>query len=209
MKLFGLDIQCPPSSPKSWDQLVAECVSCVQPVRAMIQDRGVSDTKTLDQIQHALASVMLVNLLRDVRVELIQHDRLYLPADLASKHGLDLGMLRKALALDADRGCDGDKRDASCDCALIPRGDMLALRDPFRATMRDLVNRTEGLLPVGRHDYWRALPLDMKRSLHSLVLEARSTLRMIVRHEYDTLTRRRTLGVLPRAWNRVRLKFAP
>lgn len=214
MQQLGIDIQPPPTSPKAWTQLVADLRSSVRPVREKVSQAGVSDARVLDQIQSGCAAALLAELLRDVRVEMIEHDRLYLPADVAAKHGLDLPLMRKALSLDADRGCDGDQRDGSCDCALIPRGDMLALRQPFRATMHDLVGRTRDLLAEGE-SAWRALipglpPASspaLSKPLHRLILEGQSTLRLIARHDYDTLTRRPTLGALHRAWNSFRLRL--
>lgn len=204
---LGIEIQHPTPSPKTWEQLVADVRSCVLPVWQMHEERGVSEVKALDQIQETCAAVLLTNLLRDIRADVIENDRLYIPADVASQHGLDLALLHKALTLDADRGCDGDRRDGSCDCALIPRGDMLALRKPYRATLRDLVGRTRDLFPES-HANLQTLSPDISRPLHALILEAQSTLKMIARHGYDTLTRRPRLGAFPRAWNRLRLRLA-
>jgi len=206
LQLLGIHISPPEPDPQSWAQLCDRCMYGVLPVRQWVQERGVLETKLLGQVQTACAGALLTELLRDVRLEMIEHDRLYLPADVASKHGLDIPLLRKAIKLDTDRGCDGDLRDSSCDCALMPRGDMLALRKPYRATMRDLVNRTQGLFAESESS-WRALPPELSRPLHAQVLEARSTLKMIARHDYDTLTRRPKLGAFPRVWNHLRLRL--
>tara|TARA_R110002111_G_scaffold65241_2_gene107011 strand:- start:581 stop:1219 length:639 start_codon:yes stop_codon:yes gene_type:complete len=203
---LGIDIQRPPGSPKRWEQLVADAMACVEPVREKVEQGGVSDAEVLDRIQTACAAALLAERLRDVRVDVIEHERLYIPADVAAKHRLDLPLMRKALTLDADRGCDGDLRDGSCDCALIPRGDMLALRQPFRATMRELVGRTYEMFSESRSP-WRALPPAYSQPLQRLIDEGQSTLRLIARHDYDTLTRRPKVGAFFHAWDRLRARL--
>lgn len=204
---LGIDIQSPPGSPKSWEQLAADVMVCVEPVREKVKQGGVSDLRELGRIQTACSAALLAALLRDIRVDVIEHGRLYIPADLAGKHGLDLAMMRKALMLDVDRGCDGDLRDGSCDCALIPRGDMLALRQPFRATMRGLVGRTHEMFAESP-SVGDALPPALSQPLRRLIDEGQFTLRLIARHDYDTLTRRPRAGAFFRAWDRLRSGFA-
>lgn len=206
MQLFGIDISDPPSSPKTWDGLVKTVSAGVDPVREALRGGGLTETQWHDQVKEACVACCITEYLRSVRADMIEHDRLYLPAATASRHGLDLALMRKALRLDADRGCEGDLRDGSCDCALLPRGDMLALRKPFIKTMRELVTRTQNLLAESE-SAWRSLPSDVSRQLHGHILESRSTLKMIARHGYDTLTRRPSLGAFPRAWNLLRLKI--
>ncbi len=206
LQLLGIDIQPPPPDPDTWDRLVADCMHCVHPVRQMFQERGGVEVQTLDLIHKACAAALLANLLRDVRVDMIEHNRLYLPADVATKHRLDIPLMRKALSLDTDRGCNGDQRDGSCDCALIPRAGMLALRKPYAAAMRDLVARTQALFQES-HSPWQGLSPDINRQLHRMILEGQATLSLIARHKYDTLTRRPNLSGISRACIEIRLRW--
>jgi hypothetical protein len=207
LQLLGIDIEHPSPSPSTWDGLALDCARCLRPVSEMLQERGVSGNPVLEQAHKACMAALLTQLWRDVRVDMIEHHRLYLLGDVAAKHGLDLPLMRKALSLDTERGGNGDLRDGSCDCALMPTAGLLALRKPYTATMRDLVIRTHELFQESQSP-WHRLPPDINRQLHRLVLEGRATLRGIARHKYDTLTRRPSLGVFHRSLIEIRLRLS-
>ena len=206
MQLMDQDIQPPVTNPQTWDALLTDCASRVAWVRDGLHVRGVTDGDTLVGIEKVCTAALLTQLWRDVRVDVMEHGRLYLPADIASKHGLDLALMRKALSLDTDRGCEGDARDGSCNCANMPNSAMRIVLPTFRVVMRDLVQRTEALYDEGWQGSDGILD-DERRALRGVELESRATLHMIARRGYDTLTRRHQLGAIRRLILEMRLKM--
>lgn len=203
MKLLGQDIPMPTANPESWGALLGDCNGSVAPVVDAIRDGGVNDPQTLKACESALAAAMLTNLWRDVRVEVMSHGRLYIPQDLARKHGLDLSLMRKSLMLDSDRGCEGDARDGSCNCANSPNTGLRVVLPAYRETMHELVHRTR-LLWEASHTTSGQLPEPVHTSMREMRDESLATLRKIAAKRYDTLTRRPVLGALDRAWMGVR-----
>lgn len=202
MRLLSHDIQPPATDPERWELLVADCTCRAGKVRKALHAEKEADCDGHNAIANLFAAALLTQLWRDVRVDVMEHGQLFIPIDVAAEHGLDLALMRKALSLDTDRGCEGDARDSSCHCANMPNTAMRIVLPAYRAAMRDLVQRTETLWDDGPHGL-AELPHDERRALRGVELECRATLRMIARRGYDTLTRRPSLGAVSRAWLRL------
>lgn len=203
MRLLGQEVQMPAPDPGTWAALLRDCVHRVTPIVDALPGVGVHDPDTLKAYESALAAALLTNLWRDVRVDVMAHNRLYIPDDVAREHGLDLSRMRKSLMLDADRGCEGDARDGSCDCANSPNTGLRVVLPAYRQMMRELVRRTRALWVDGNPGP-DGLPQPLRQPMRSLRQEGLATLRKIAAKRYDTLTRRPTLGALDRAWLTVR-----
>lgn len=185
MRLGEWDIPAPASDPATWDTLLRDVIGCATPIREALAEAGVTDAQVLQRCESLIAGAVLARCWRDVRPAVMRDDRLYIPVDIARRHGLDLALMRKALKLDNDRGCDGDARDGSCDCANSPNTGMRVVLPALRETIRELVMRTEGLL---HQDV--TLPDGLHKRLLRMRAEALADLRLIRRRRYDTLTRR-------------------
>ncbi len=207
LKLLEFDIQTPSPDPRTWDELLADCHGCVGPARQMLETQGVTDPKVLELSDTACAAALLTRLWQDVRVDVFNKGHVFIPRDIAARHGLDLSLMVKAVKLDTDRGCEGNQRTGSCDCASMPRAGMLALRKPYRTTMGELAKRTEPLFIESRAIYPN-LPPELRRAYRRMAYEARATLGMIAWGGYDTLTRRPKLNALRRAWVGMQLRFS-
>ena len=203
MRLLGRDIPMPATRPGTWGALLGDCAASVAPVVDALRTEGVSDPGTLKACGSALVAAVLTNLWRDVRVDVMANDRLYIPEDLARKHGLDLSLMRKSLMLDADRGCEGDARDAMCNCANTPNTGLRVVLPAYRETMHELVHRTRTLWDEGNPTL-QQLPEPLRTPVRTMRHEGLAVLRKIRAKRYDTLTRRPTLGTLDRAWMGVR-----
>ncbi len=206
MRLLDQDIQPPKSDPETWESLVTDCALCAGKVRGRLHGCGVTDPVTLAAIERVYTAALLAQLWRDVRVDVMEHGRLYLPADVAAACGLDLDLMRKALSLDTERGCEGNARDGSCNCAIMPNSAMRIVLPAYRMVLHELVRRTALLFEEG----WlgsEGIPDEERRVLRKLAMEGRATLRLMARRDYDTLTRRHQLGAMNRMLLAMRLKM--
>jgi len=190
-----MDIQAPADQPKTWDELLADCSRCVDPIKRALP---ISD--------YACEAALLARLCQDVRVDGIRDGRVYLPRDLADKHGLDIPLMRKALSLDAERGVDGDVRNSNCNCTNGPASGLRAVLPAYRKVIREMVGRTSQVLTQSNGQP-QEIPPEQRAAHKRMNLETQTTLRMIARHGYDTLTRRPKLGAASRAWIGIRLRL--
>ncbi len=207
MQLLEVNVDAPTAGPGTWAQLLADCIRCVAPQREHLHQAGVTDPKALELSDKACAAAMLANLWRDVRVDVIENGLIYLPGDVAARHGLDLPLMRKAVSLDTDRGCDGRTHTGSCDCASMPQAGLRAVIKPFCAAMRELVGQTHGLNRTGRDILSKASP-GLRCSYRQMTLQTDAVLRSIAGQGYDTLTVRPQLGGATRAILAGRLRLA-
>lgn len=203
MKLLAYDIPMPAPDPGTWGALLEDCAASVAPAVEELCDGGVSDPDTLKACGSALVAALLTSLWRDVRVDVMANGRVYIPRDLARKHGLDLSLMRKSLMLDIDRGCEGDARDGSCNCANSPNTGLRVVLPAYRETMHELVHCTRTLWDEANPKP-DLLPETLRQPMKRMRDEALALMRKIESKRYDTLTRRPTLGALDRAWMGIR-----
>ena len=184
--------------PGDWDALLAEARRCVEPVW-----REVSDLPA----PGVVAGAWLAGRWRDVRVDIIRDGKVSIPSDLARAHRLDLGLMRKALSLDTDRGLHGDQRNNNCNCLNAPASGLRVVLPAYRQVLRELVRRTRGLLDS---DVWTddQYPDALLAELGRLKHETQLVLALIERRGYDTLTGRPRLGALERWWLGLRFRLA-
>jgi squalene synthase HpnC len=109
-------------------------------------------------------ALQLANFWQDVRRDLADLDRIYIPREFLTRFGVTEEQLRHGVA-----------------------------DDHFRAMMRELVERTDAMFADGR----RLLPLlsrDVAAHVSLFGLGGQAILRAIRRQDFDTLSRRPTLG---------------
>lgn len=177
---------------ETWDQLIAYCTRRANPVgRLMLAMLGIDDPLQRRQSDAACTAVQLTRFWQDARRDIAERGRVYLPADIAQQHGLNLSLL--AAAAKADAAAAG-----ACGCVGVPTAGISAVLPAYRATLRDLVARTCPLFAQARA-LWPALPRDARASAKRLMLGGEATLKLIERRRFDTLRARPRLSRMARA----------
>src|SRR5690606_11609546 len=131
-------------------------------------------------------ALQLANFWQDVRRDVLERDRVYLPADVASTCGLDISLMVKAIGIDDE---EGPNCRACSTGRQIPAAGMNALLPAYRATVKQLVDRTWPLFETGRA-LWPLVERDVRLDIKLFTLGGESILRMIERLNYNTLTTR-------------------
>jgi len=159
----------------SWDMLVE--ASRRQVVEAL--EAGSADAVPAGFVDAAVA-LLLTHGWQYARQDIAQRGRVTVPADVAGRHGLSLGLLVAAVGAGVARGDD-------CGCVNIPSAGISALLPAYRRAMADLVSRTHALL-----DEADALPAqlagDARHDARLAVMRGQAVLRAIERRGCDTLT---------------------
>ena len=168
---------------ETWGELLEYCRRSANPVgRLYLMVCGHRDERLLALSDHTCTALQLVNFWQDVRRDLLDRGRVYVPQDVAARHALAASGVEAAV-----RGGDAGADDA------------------FRATLRDLVDRTRPLFAAGR----ALLPLvdpAVRKPIRLFSLGGEAVLGRIVRGGYSTHRTRPRLGpfaktaLLARAW---------
>ncbi|MEQ9460091.1 MAG: squalene/phytoene synthase family protein [Phycisphaeraceae bacterium] len=212
---------------QSWEQLVDYCSRSANPVgRLVLRIAGYDDPK-LDELSDATCTALqLANFWQDVRRDIIQRDRVYLPADIAAKHHVGMPFIIKSVRLDGgldENGephkhdhhhhvhdheghhhhhehdaVDGHGQRCACSGGGANAGVRACLKT-YRPMMRDLVSRTWPLFKQGRQ-LWPHLDRDIRPAIKLFSWGGESILRMIETEGYDTLTNRPALSKSRKAW---------
>src|SRR5687768_5350388 len=169
---------------ESWDELLGYCSRSAAPVGRLVLMLFDEPAATCGEPADATcAALQLVNFWQDVRRDLIERGRIYIPADVAAAHGLDLHALHEVVT---------NPPHASAP-AVVPHFDQ-----SYRATIRTLCDRTSHLFATG-HVLLRRVGPEARPVLKLFALGGASVLRAIERMEYRTYLRRPRLGYLRRA----------
>ncbi|MEM9789515.1 MAG: squalene synthase HpnC [Planctomycetota bacterium] len=157
----------------TWEQVVDYCRRSADPVgRIVLRLWGHHDAE-LDRLSdRTCTALQLVNFWQDVRRDIVERDRVYLPADLAAAHGLNL----EAMAADVRAGRPTDPHEPAA-----------------RAAIRDACERTAPLFAEGRTLLDRVEPRH-RPTLELFSLGGEAVMHAIERQRYDTLRHRPALG---------------
>lgn len=175
----------------TWDQVLDYCTRSADPVgRLVLYLCGYRDEERQRLSDRTCTALQLANFWQDVRRDILERDRVYVPDDVASKHNLDIELMVKAVKYSAAAGphchaCSPDQQ--------LPSAGIHAQLPAYRATVRELVDRTRPLFTDGRA-LWPLVAPDVRTDIKLFTLGGESILRMIERQDYDTLTRRPSLG---------------
>lgn len=168
----------------TWGQLLDYCSRSAAPVGRLVlmlfDERSPDCQRPSDATCHAL---QLVNFWQDVRRDLADRGRIYIPADVAAAHGLDLRELRRSITTPPTE--DGPTPEQ--------------LDGAYRSTMRDLCDRTAALFEQGR-PLLRIVGREARPVLKLFSLGGEAVLRSMERANYGTHLRRPRLGRAAKAW---------
>ena len=178
---------------QSWSQLLDYCRRSANPVgRLVMMMCGYREDRLLNLSDQTCTGLQLANHWQDVRRDLIERNRIYIPQEVASIHGLDVEAMARFVG-------DGQ--------AEAPISD--DLQSSYRETLRELVDRTMPLFAEGRA-LWGMVGPEVRPVLRLFTLGGEAVLQSIARDNYITLQRRpqlsrwTKLGILARVWLRAK-----
>ena len=170
---------------ETFAQVLDYCTRSANPVgRLVLQLCGYRDDQRRQLSDATCTALQLTNFWQDVRRDIVERDRVYLPRDVAEAHGLDIDLMVEAVRTSA--------------AGAAAAAGMSAIATPCRAALRDLVGRTASLFAQGRA-LWPLLSPDVRPDVKLFTRGGESVLRLIRGQGYDTLERRPRLGVSTKA----------
>ena len=175
----------------TFDQVLDYCTRSANPVgRLVLYLCGYRDEHRQQLSDATCTALQLANFWQDVRRDILERDRIYIPADIAIKHQLDIPTLAAVIKTSANTTED----TPTCHgCADIPTAGLNALRQPYRDTLRELCNLTEPLFEQGQA-LWPLIEPRVRPDIQLFSLGGQAILRMIRRQNYDTLTQRPSIS---------------
>ncbi len=182
---------------QTWDQVLDYCTRSANPVgRLVLYLCGYRDATRQALSDATCTALQLANFWQDVRRDILERDRVYIPAQIASQHGLDVETMVQVVQHDAQVspaacGCGGGA------CAPASVG-VRALQRPYRATVRELVGRTWPLFEQGR-GLWPLVDRGIRLDIRLFTLGGETILKKIQRLDYNTLQHRPRLSKVGKA----------
>ncbi len=178
------------------EQVLNYCKRSADPVgRLVLRIVGCESAEALRCSDATCTALQLVNHWQDARRDLIERDRVYLPAEVATRHGLSLSQWSSVVR--AESGVDGSA--AGCASCLSVGPGCRGVLPAYRETMRELCAKTSALFAEGR-GLWPMLPMGVRRPIMLFSLGGEALLRRIASDGYDTMTQRPTLSDMRKAW---------
>ncbi|MCW5606291.1 MAG: squalene synthase HpnC, partial [Burkholderiales bacterium] len=177
---------------ETWEQVLDYCTRSADPVgRLVLYIGGYRDTERQQLSDATCTALQLTNFWQDVRRDILERDRVYVPRQVAAEHGLDIDQMAQVVKLDHQATCG---RVLCCPAAeSMPTAGIRAIMTSYQATLRDLVDRTWPLFAEGR----KLLPTirsALRSDIRLFTLGGESILRMIQRRDFNTLTSRPSLS---------------
>ena len=173
----------------SWTQLLDYCTRSANPVgRLVLYICGYRDDRRQALSDATCTALQLTNFWQDVRRDILERDRVYIPDEIAGQYGLDIDTMVKAVRLDAQNNGNG----SSCSCS-VPSAGVRVVAGAYRNTLHDLVDRTWPLFETGR-SLWPLVARDVRLDIQLFTLGGELVLKMIERLDYHTLVTRPRIG---------------
>ncbi len=167
---------------QSWDQVIDYCTQSANPVgRLVLYMCGHRDEQRQQYSDATCTALQLANFWQDVRRDILERNRVYIPADLAHHHNLDIEQMVRAVTQSGTSVADEKL--------------LRELMAPYCATVQALVDQTWPLFAEGRH-LWPLVDRDVRLSISLFTLGGEAILRRIERMDYQTLIRRPHLSKL-------------
>ena len=171
---------------ETWEQVIDYCTRSANPVgRLVLHMCGYSDAERQRLSDATCTALQLINFWQDVRRDIAERDRIYIPAEALAEHGLSHDDLT------------GHVRGAQPGAA-VPHGLSEEQRERYRRVIRDLVERTRPLFEEGRR-LWPLLSRDVRPSIRLFTLGGEAVVRAVERIGYDTIDRRPALSKATKA----------
>ncbi|MCC6579346.1 MAG: squalene synthase HpnC [Phycisphaeraceae bacterium] len=177
----------------TWEQVLDYCTRSADPVgRLVLYVCGYRDEERQKLSDATCTALQLTNFWQDVRRDILERDRVYVPSEVASRHGLDIGDMVAAVKGDEKQQCE---QSGACCAAARQRSSVAitALLPAYRATVRELAERTWPLFERG-HGLWPRVSPRLRTDIQLFSLGGQSILKMIEKRDYDTLTQRPRLS---------------
>ncbi|MDX1683067.1 MAG: squalene synthase HpnC, partial [Phycisphaeraceae bacterium] len=179
----------------TWEQTVDYCTRSADPVgRLVLYICGYRDEARQRLSDATCTALQLANFWQDVRRDVLERDRVYIPREVADAHGLDIATMVSAIRADASAPADG----SSC-AADRPSAGIKAIQPAYRATMEELVGRTWPLFEQGR-ELLPKVAADVRMDIRLFTMGGEAVLRAIERQRFDTLRHRPTVGKAAKLW---------
>ncbi len=175
----------------TWEQVVDYCRRSADPVgRLVLYLCGHRDEQRQHLSDATCTALQLANFWQDVRRDILERDRVYIPQDVARQHGLDVATMVSAVGIDAQR----DPACSRCAPGATPASPGInALLPAYRKTLKALVDRTWPRFAEGRK-LWPLVASDVRMDIKLFTRGGEAILRMIERLDYNTLQHRPSLG---------------
>ncbi|MBI1374046.1 MAG: squalene synthase HpnC [Phycisphaera sp.] len=172
---------------ETWEQVIDYCKRSADPVgRLVLYLCGYRDEARQRLSDQTCTALQLINFWQDVRRDIVERDRIYVPADVLTKHGLRHGNL--VAHVSGERPLDNEQRQA------------------YREVIRELVDRTEPMFKEGRI-LWPKLAADVRLSIQLFTFGGESVLKAVRRMNYDTLDTRPSVSKATKAMLMLRVLF--
>jgi squalene synthase HpnC len=162
----------------TFDQVVDYCTRSADPVgRLVLYLCGYRDDERHRLSDATCTALQLANFWQDVRRDVLERDRVYLPREVAQRHGLDIDAMVTAITAHEKQGVLPDP----------------AMIEAYRGTIGELVDRTwpmftrgRGLLPM--------LDADVRVDIDLFTMGGEAILKLIERQDYNTVLHRPSLS---------------
>ncbi len=178
----------------TWDQVLDYCTRSADPVGRLVLHLCDYHDDTRQRLSdQTCTALQLINFWQDVRRDILERDRVYIPQDIARKHDLDIELMVKIVKLDGQVGSDDASGASCCDGSQLPSAGMAAIRPAYVNTVRELVERTKPMFTAGRA-LWPMLSPDVRPDIQLFTYGGQATVRLVEKQKYDTLTHRPSLG---------------
>ncbi|MEM1108776.1 MAG: squalene/phytoene synthase family protein [Planctomycetota bacterium] len=191
---------------ENWDQLLDYCTRSANPVGRLVLRLYGERSDTSDELADATCTALqLTNFWQDVRRDVLERDRVYIPAEVAGEYGLEIETMVRMTHLDDAVRCQACGSAALKNTGLRAElsggpggGGLGELMPAYRATLHALVKQTWPLFDEGR-DLWPRVERRFRGDLKLFTLGGEAVLRKIERRRYDTWTERPRIGKLTKA----------
>ncbi len=165
---------------ETWEQVVDYCTRSADPVgRLVLYMCGHADAERQRLSDRTCTALQLVNFWQDVRRDIVERDRVYVPAEALAEQGLThddlVGHVKGAKPLAA------------------------AHEEAYARVIEGLLDRTEPMFAEGR-GLWAMIGRDMRLPIKLFTLGGEAVARSIRKIGYDTLDRRPAVGRATKLW---------
>lgn len=169
---------------QTWKQVLDYCTRSADPVgRLVLYLCGYRDAERQKLSDSTCTALQLVNFWQDVRRDILERDRVYIPAELLDRVGLKhedlVNHVQETRRLSAEQ------------------------QAAYRRVVAELLDRTRPLFLEGRK-LWPLVGHEVRLPIQLFTLGGQAVARGIERIGYDTLQTRPTIGKATKAWLMVR-----
>lgn len=166
---------------ETWEEVLDYCTRSANPVgRLVLMMCGYRDEERLALSDQTCSALQLVNFWQDVRRDILERGRVYVPMETARRNGLEV--------------------ERMVECVMQDKTPNEAMKKAYRPTLVELCDKTEPMFAEGRR-LWRMVSRDVRPAMQLFTLGGEAVLKKIRGCDYGTLERRPKLG----RWDKMRL----